>query len=287
MPEQYSERYFDSADGLRLFFRDYSTPAGDGRVPVMCLPGLTRNSRDFERLALSLVHSCRVICPDLRGRGKSAYDPNWRNYNPARYAEDMLLLLGQLEIERVRLVGTSLGGMISMLLADAAPALVAAVVLNDIGPEIDPTGLVRIVAATGNLAPAVSFEDAIEKTRAYYQLALPDWSEANWRWYAQSTYRPIGNGAFDLNYDRNIGEAVRAGAATLPRDPWDIFNALANIPTLLVRGELSDIMSAQIAAKMCAVKPDLRVVTVSNRGHAPILDEAEARHALVDFLAAD
>lgn len=281
----FRERFYTSEDGLTLYFTDYQGPADTTLTPIICLPGLTRNSRDFEQLAAQLCTSHRVICPDFRGRGRSEYDPNWRNYHPARYASDVLGLLQHIDVDRVSLIGTSLGGLVSMLLASDRPELVAAVVLNDIGPEINASGLLRITATAGKLERADTFDAAMANTRANYEIALPDWSEADWRWYTGITYRQTESGDFDLNYDRGIGEAIRSGAAALAREPWSVFDALQETPTLLIRGELSDIMTAAIASRMQSRKPDLQVVAVRNRGHAPVLTEPEALNAITQFLA--
>ncbi len=281
----FNERFYTSDDGLALYFADFPGPPDPTLAPIVCLPGLTRNSRDFEHLAAQLCTSHRVICPDFRGRGRSEYDPVWHNYRPAQYAADVLTLLQHIDVHRVSLIGTSLGGLVSMLLASDRPELLAAVVLNDIGPDIDPRGLLRITATAGKLARADTFDAAMANTRANYEIAFPDWSEAEWQWYAGITYRQTKSGDFDLNYDRGIGEAVRSGAAGVAREPWSVFDGLENIPTLLVRGELSDIMTAAIAAKMQSRKPDLQVVAVRNRGHAPVLTEPEALNAITQLLA--
>ncbi|MBT8077319.1 MAG: alpha/beta hydrolase [Gammaproteobacteria bacterium] len=280
----YEDKYYVSQDGLQLYYRDYASDMSSSAVPVMCIPGLTRNSRDFERLAAALTPRHRVICPDLRGRGRSEYDRDWRNYHPVQYALDIRILLEHLRLDRSNLVGTSLGGIVSTLVARDEPRRVASVVLNDIGPEINPTGLTRVVGSVGTLSRAATFEEAVANTRANYEAALPGWSEEDWRWYAETTYRKTDDGDFDLDYDREIGTAVRAGAAGIPGDPWEVFGALDDIPTLLLRGEHSDIMSANIAEKMKLRNSDLRIVPVSNRGHAPILDEPEALNAIVELL---
>jgi pimeloyl-ACP methyl ester carboxylesterase len=276
---------YPSRDGLQLYCRDYGDRKTHKQLPLICLHGLTRNSRDFERLASELSADCRVLCPDFRGRGESGYDPDWRNYHPAQYARDIELLIARLGLEQFRLLGTSLGGMVATLLAGSLPSQVAAVVLNDIGPEIHPLGLSRIVESAGLLADAPSFADALANTKANYELALPGWSEEDWCWYTNNTYRAAAGRTYTLNYDRQIGTAVRAGLAGIPGDPYTVFDALAALPTLLVRGELSDVMTADIAARMQTRKPDLRIVCVANRGHVPILDEPEAIDAIKEFLA--
>lgn len=273
------------ADGPELYVRDYPAEHDGGLLPVVCLHGLTRNCRDFEPLANRLAPTRRVITPDLRGRGHSDYDPDWRNYHPYRYLEDVWTLLARLDVARAIVVGTSLGGWLSALMAHERPATVAAVVLNDIGPELDPRGLTRI-AATAGMLPAVStWDEAIEQTRQNYELALPRLPEATWRWYAANTYRETATGTIDLNFDRNIGVAARAGVSGLRGDPWELFDALAALPVLVLRGELSDILNETIVDRMRARLAQMQTATVADRGHVPLLDEPESVDAITRFLA--
>lgn len=284
MSAGYASAYFLSDDGLRLHYRDYAR-AGGTLPPLLCLHGLTRNSRDFAPLAEQLASQRRVIAPDLRGRGGSAYDPDWRNYHPARYVADTWRLLDTLAVNRVIVVGTSLGGWMGALMAHERPRCVAGVVLNDIGPELDPRGANRIAANAG-LLPAVSnWDEALAATRAHYEAALPDLDETTWRWYTANTYRAVSPSSIDLNYDRNIGVAVRAGTAGLRLDPWELFDALADKPVLLLRGALSDILSPATVARMHERLPQMCSVTIPNRGHVPLLNEPEATDAIDRFLA--
>jgi len=278
----YEERYVEAADGLRLYCRDYPNPSP--RSAVLCLPGLTRNSGDFAPLATRISETRRVLCPDLRGRGKSGYDPTWRNYHPGRYAADLWQLLDTLQVEEAVVIGTSLGGWMAMLLNHQRPGRIAGVVMNDIGPEADPGGIARVVSTAGRLDVVGSLAEAIEQAKSVYSIAFPDWSEEQWQAYTEATYRPLDDGRFDMNFDRNIGHAAREGISGLDIDPWTMFNGLANVPTLLIHGVLSDILTAPIIEKMHEQKPDLQVVPVRNRGHAPLLDEQEAVDAITIFL---
>jgi pimeloyl-ACP methyl ester carboxylesterase len=278
----YEEHEVETTDGLRLYYRDY--PNVSPQPPVLCLPGLTRNSRDFAPLATHISETRRVICPDLRGRGKSQYDPEWRNYHPGKYAEDLWLLLDALQLGEVVVVGTSLGGWLAMLLNHQRPGRVAGTVMNDIGPETDPTGIARVVATAGLLDIVNDLDEAIEQAKSVYSIAFPDWSDAQWRAYTESTYRQLEDGRLDLNFDRNIGHAAREGVSGLDVDPWTLFEDLAKVPTLLIHGVLSDILTGPIIKKMRQQKPDLQVVPVRNRGHAPLLDEKEAVDAIATFL---
>ena len=278
----YEEHYAEAPDGLRLYYRDY--PSASALAPVLCLPGLTRNSRDFEPLAARIATTRRVIAPDLRGRGKSQYDPEWRNYHPGQYAADIWALLDQLRLQEVVVIGTSLGGWMAMLLNHQRPGRIVGTVMNDIGPEADPNGIARVVAMAGRLDAVGSLAEAIEQAKSVYAIAFPDWDERQWQFYTETTYRRLEDGSFDLNFDRNIGHAAREGVSGLEVDPWAMFEDLASVPTLLIHGVLSDILTGPIIEKMCQRKPDLQVARVRDRGHAPLLDEQEAVDAITTFL---
>lgn len=282
MTKPYEDRYYSSADGLRLYYRDYPGPSH--RIPVFCLPGLTRNSRDFAALAEWMSGERRVICPEFRGRGKSEYDPEWRNYHPVQYATDTWCLLDELELDKVVLIGTSLGGWMAMLMNHQRAGRIAAAVMNDIGPDVNPVGIARVTAGAGRLEKVSTFEDAIAQVKIYYEIAFPDWNDEQWRSYTETTYRKIDDGGFDLNFDRNIGHAAREGVSGLTIDPWDLFDSLRDVPTLVIHGALSDILTEDIILKMQHRKPDLQIAVVSNRGHAPLLDEEEAVDAIATFL---
>jgi pimeloyl-ACP methyl ester carboxylesterase len=282
MHRAYEERYCRSDDGLRLYVRDY--PGPEHRAPVLCLPGLTRNCHDFEALAARLAPQRRVLCPDFRGRGESQYDPDWTNYNPARYAADTWGLLEELQIEHVIVVGTSLGGWLSMLMGHQQPGRVAAVVMNDIGPEVNPDGIARVVDGAGRLDRVPTLDKAVAETKRFYQVAFPDWDDEQWRAFVAITYRETGQGDYDLNFDRNIGHAAREGVSGLDIDPWTLFDSMVDVPALLIHGALSDILTEDIIRKMCDRKPDLRIARVPNRGHAPLLDEKEAIDAISRFM---
>jgi pimeloyl-ACP methyl ester carboxylesterase len=205
----WDERFFESADGLRLHYRDYPTERGNpARLPVLCLHGLTRNSRDFEQLAPHLQRERRVLAADLRGRGQSARDPDWRNYQPGVYLADLAALLDDARAARVVIVGTSLGGLLAMLLAAREPARVAGIVLNDIGPEIDPVGRTRIATYVGRSAPVRNWDEAVSQARATYGSALPEFTDSEWLTLARRSYVEV-DGVPRLDMDAMIGEAVR------------------------------------------------------------------------------
>jgi pimeloyl-ACP methyl ester carboxylesterase len=267
-----------------LYYREYPVPGTD-RLPVVCLPGLTRNSRDFESLALRMQRAGRrVLAPDLRGRGRSQYDPNWTNYHPGTYLGDIEALQAAADAERVVVVGTSLGGILAMLIAATRPTAIAGAVLNDVGPEIAPEGLQRISKYVGRAAPVASWEEAAAQTRATYELALPDLTDEEWLAYARRSYVEV-EGQLRLAMDPMIGEAVRAAPAGAAPDLWPVFGALTPLPALALRGEFSDILSEGTFERMGREKPDLRRVTVRRRGHVPLLDEPECVDAIDEFLA--
>lgn len=283
---QHTDGYYSSADGLKLYFRDYPGPAAAGLDPLLCLPGLTRNSRDFDEVAALLCRRWRVLTTDLRGRGHSEHDPDRGHYHPAQYVDDVFALLEHLSLTRVAVIGTSLGGWMAMLMAHRRPAALSAVVLNDIGPELDPAGLARVATSAGLLPAVADWDGAVAELRRHTELVFPDWSAERWMAFARKLYEPAADGGLDVRLDRNVGVALREGRSGLREDPWMLFGALAPIPTLLVHGALSDILTAPIIRRMQAAKPDLAVVTVPNRGHAPNLDEPEAIDAIESFLAA-
>ena len=277
------DRQYASADGLRLYYRDYPAHAA-GRLPVLCLPGLTRNCRDFESTALRLQRTRRVLTPDLRGRGRSQYDPNWRNYHPGTYLADLALLLADAGVPRVVLLGTSLGGILSMLVAATAPHVPAAVILNDIGPEVDPAGAQRISSYVGRHTPVRDWADAAAQMREMYQVAMPDAEESDWMAFARRSYTEV-DGVPRLDVDPGIGEAVRAAPAGAAPDLWPAYASLRPLPALAIRGELSDVLSQATFDRMAREKPDLQRVTVARRGHPPLLDEPECVAAIDAFLA--
>ena len=278
-----TERYYASAEGLRLYYRDYAGGASS-KLPVLCLPGLTRNSRDFDHVARRIQPGRRVLCADLRGRGRSQHDPDWRNYHPCTYLQDIARLLADAGVERAVFFGTSLGGILSMLYAATQPQVVAAAILNDIGPEVDPAGLARIASYVGRHAPATSWDDAVAMVRSTYEIALPDLTDEQWAEYARRSYTEV-DGLPKLDVDPNVGEAVRAAPVAAAPDLWPVFAALRPIPTLVLRGASSDILSRATFERMHAEKPDLVRVEVPNRGHVPLLDEPEAVVAIDAFLA--
>jgi pimeloyl-ACP methyl ester carboxylesterase len=279
-----ADYWFDSADGLRLYSRVYAGPAAEAPV-LLCLHGLMRNGRDFTDLAPRFAARFRVIVPDVRGRGLSARDPDSNNYQIPVYLKDTALLLAGLGAMRVSVIGTSMGGLMAMSLAVLRPGLVERMVLNDVGPEVDPVGLERIRTYAGRSPPVNSWREAIAQVRSIYGAAWPDLSDERWEEIARRSYRADARGIPQADADSLIGEMARRSPAVAP-DLWPLWRLLGRVPVLAIRGAHSDILSAATLTRMQREKPDLRVLTVSNRGHAPLLDEPECLTVLDEFLAA-
>ena len=279
-----AEYWFDSQEGLRLFSRVYAGPSA-GAAVVVCLHGLMRNSRDFEDLAPHLAARYRVIVPDVRGRGFSARDPNFNNYEIPVYLNDLLLLLTGLGVGRARIIGTSMGGLMAMVLGVMQPQLVAGIVLNDVGAELDPQGLERIRGYAGKSAPVRSWEEAVADVRGIYGSVWPGLSDERWQRIARLSYRASAQGVPEADADPLIAEPFRDPKTGAP-NLWPLWGALAKVPILAIRGAHSDILSAATLARMQQEKPDLEVLEVANRGHAPLLDEPECLAAIDEFLAA-
>lgn len=278
---RYRERHLTAQDGLRLYYRDYGDPLSP-RLPLLCLTGLTRNSADFADLAERHAAERRILCLDYRGRGRSGYDPNWRNYEPHTYLSDIAHLVAATDLHRAVVVGTSLGGILAMGLAVMRPTLLAGVVLNDIGPDVIAGGLTRILDYIGIDQPQPDWDSAV----AALQKLLPTLSirtEAGWLKMAQATYRAGPDGKLHFDWDLNLAKPLKAMRGP-PPDLWPYFRALRAVPVLALRGALSDMLSAETFERMALAKPDLLRVTVPNSGHAPTLNEPEAAAAIDDFI---
>lgn len=282
----FQDVWYQSSDGLRLYARHYTCTAKP-RATILCMHGLTRNSADFSELCERLQADYELIVADQRGRGRSEYDSNSANYQPPVYVKDMFTLLDQLTIESVILIGTSMGGLMAMTMASMQPERVDAMVLNDIGPEVDPSGLQRIMAYAGRVPEVHNWNEAAEQARTLNGIAFPDYSDGDWQHFARKLYVENCDAIPQLAYDPAIARAIDNNeSAAVPVDLWPMFETLAKIPTLLVRGATSDILSAECVAKMHSCHPNLVSAEVPGRGHAPMLDEPVAESALNDFLQA-
>ncbi|MBL8517279.1 MAG: alpha/beta fold hydrolase [Betaproteobacteria bacterium] len=281
----YADVFFTSADGIRLYARDYAGPANDSPA-ILCLHGLTRNSKDFDNLARHLAPKARVLVPDTRGRGRSARASDLSTYRPEHYVADVLALLDLLDLPAVHLIGTSMGGLMSMMLLGRAPARVRSVIINDIGPQVEPAGLQRIAGyvGQGNIeAGAHDWRAAAENVRRTNADAFPDFGERDWEDMTRNLHVQIDDRVV-LDYDPAIARGLADGTAA--PDLWKLFEGLAPRPMLVLRGELSDLLSEATVARMRAHSPLVETRVVAKRGHAPTLDEADSRAAIDAFLAA-
>ncbi|MFA3917349.1 alpha/beta fold hydrolase [Ruegeria hyattellae] len=265
---------FTTTDGLRLHFSD----EGAG-VPLLCLPGLTRNGDDFNFVKPHLVH-LRLLTLDFRGRGGSDYDPDHMHYNIAREALDVIELLDHLALDKVSLLGTSRGGLVSMVLAATHPDRLAAVILNDIGPEVAPAGLERIMGYVGILPNSKTLDQAAVGLKKFMDPEFPGVPLGRWREQANFQYDESQDG-LTLRYDAKLRDALLEQAqAGPPPDLWPLFEALKPIPTGVIRGANSDLFTSETLQKMQESHPGLVSAEVPNRGHVPFLDEPEALHVI-------
>jgi|SRR5690554_2135744 len=280
----YTQGEWTSADGLILRYREYSGPAD--RLPVLCIPGLTRNSRDFEPLVEAFAGERRFICPDLRGRGRSDYAKDTATYRPMQYAEDILGALDWLQIDRAVMVGTSLGGIVILLLATLAPERIAAAALNDVGPEVEAKGLDRIRDYVGLGRSYSTWMHAARGLKVQAGQAYPDFEVTDWLQMAKRLMAVGPGGRIAFDYDMKIAEPFHDPAGAIPEtDLWPAFRALSGRPVLVLRGEMSDILSATTAARMAQEIPQVEAVTVPRTGHTPTLEEPAARAAIGRLLA--
>ncbi len=279
----YFDRFWTSRDGLKLHFRDYAGRAD--RPPVLCLPGLTRNARDFSHVAERLAGEWRVICPDLRGRGDSAYAKDSATYNPLQYADDIALLLEQEGITRCVSFGTSLGGLITMIMALGDASRFAGVLLNDVGPELSSEGLERIRGYVGQGRSFPTWMHAARWMEEAQGPVYPGYDLKDWLAMAKRCMTVGGNGRIVFDYDMKIAEPITQPAQEGAVDLWPAFQALDGRPVLLLRGSLSDILTAATVKKMATKLSDCEAVTVPKVGHAPMLDEPKAVAAIDRLLA--
>jgi pimeloyl-ACP methyl ester carboxylesterase len=288
MPGEYTSRFVTAQDGLRLHVRDYKAPASDN-LPVVCLPGLARTGADFHELGLALSRDAdaprRVIALDYRGRGRSDYDRNPANYSFATEVSDLLAVLTAFEIARAVFVGTSRGGLLIMLLATVRPAAIAGAVLNDIGPVIDPRGLVRIKSYVGKLPQPANFDDAAELLRRLFSGHFPKLTAAEWMAFARRSFEERG-GRLVPTYDPRLAKTLETFDIERPLPPlWKEFDALCRIPMMVIRGANSDVLSPETVSAMRQRRRELEVFEVPDQGHAPLLAETGIVNRLAAFVA--
>lgn len=278
----YSDGFWQSRDGLKLHYRDY--PGREDRPPVICLHGLTRNARDFAGLAARLAGEWRVICPEMRGRGGSAYAKDADTYNPHQYVEDLTELLDQAGIDRFVSVGTSLGGIITMLAALEMPERIAGAVLNDVGPRLEPEGLQRIRAYVGQGRSFPTWMHAARALEEMHRPAHPDFDVADWLDMAKRLMALAAGGRIVFDYDMKIAEPFAETNRDEQPDMWPCLDALAGRPLLFLRGAKSDILSDATLQRMKRQVPDADALTIDGVGHAPDLGEPEAIVAVMRLL---
>ncbi|MBW6418645.1 alpha/beta fold hydrolase [Celeribacter sp. PS-C1] len=273
-------QYFTTSDGLRLAY----DVQGAG-IPVLCLAGLTRNMDDFEPVVDHFAGDAQIIRLDSRGRGASDHDPNMMNYSIPQESADALALLDHLGIDKAAILGTSRGGLIAMALAVTAKARLSGVLLNDIGPEMDPQGLSHIMDYLGRPSAYRSFEDAADKLPKALGAQFPNLSRDQWLTYARRIWSE-GDSRLQLRYDPRLRDAIEAQSVTgaLP-DLWPLFEAFDGLPLALLRGENSDLLPRSTFDEMQRRRPDMIAVEVKDRGHVPFLDEPESLDVIARFLA--
>jgi pimeloyl-ACP methyl ester carboxylesterase len=282
----YAEKRFRSQDDLELYYRDYGDPLSDA-VPVVCLSGLTRNSKDFHLFASALAPKRRVVALDYRGRGRSAYDPNPENYAPKTYVGDVVALLAAAGIKRAVFVGTSLGGICTMVLSAVLPAAMAGAVLNDVGPEMDPIGLSRIATNVGTAVNRADYNGAVQYLREAFASPYPDLDDAGWMDFAHRLFtEDKTTGGVRLDYDLNIAVGLRAAAEAGGNIPsiWPFYHGLKHVPVMVIRGVLSDILSDSTFRRMADDMPQTTLLEVPNRGHVPLLHEPTCLGPILKFL---
>ena len=279
-------------DGLRLHVREYGLRTAP-LLPVVCLPGLTRTVSDFDTLAPVLANASaaggsqrRVIAIDSRGRGESEYDKNPENYNVATELGDVVTILSALGISQAIFVGSSRGGILAMLLAATQPAFLAGAILHDIGPVIEPQGLVRIKSYAGKLPQPRNFEEGTEILRRLFGTQFPKLTTADWLAAARRTWK-IADGALVPTYDVRISQTLADLDIDHPLPSmWTEFDALARVPVLVIRGANSDILSADTVAKMNEHHPGMQIIEVPDEGHVPLLVGEQLLQRVAAFVAA-
>ena len=282
----YRSVFVSAPDGLRLHARDYG-PRVFSALPVVCLPGLARTAGDFHGLALALAADPaaprRVIALDYRGRGESARDPNPANYSLPVELADLRAVLTALNISPAIFIGTSRGGILTMLLAAAQPTAIAGAILNDIGPVIEPQGLLRIKGYVGKLPQPRTIDEGALILKRLFVVQFPNLSEAQWREAAQLTWIARGE-ALTLSYDPQLSRTLETFELDQAIPPlWAQFDALAAMPLMVIRGALSDLLSAATVAAMQARRQTIEIIEVADQGHPPLLGSPEMIQRIADF----
>lgn len=275
--------FYTVEDGVTLYARDYSGPE-ERNGCVLMMHGLTRNSKDFEVLAEKLSASYRVLVADQRGRGKSEWDSQPERYAIPTYVGDMFALLEAAGEKQVAAVGTSMGGLMAMVMNAASPGVFSHVVLNDIGPELSKVGLDRISSYVGQGGPISTWEEAVAYNRSINGVAFPTLRDDQWETFTRQLFSER-DGAPYLDYDPAISQAVRADdGSAVPPDLWPVFQLLNTQPLMLVRGAISDLLDNEIKDRMIVEVPSLEYVEVPDVGHAPMLIDESVTTVIEQFI---
>ena len=277
----YEDRYWTSEDGLELHCRDY--PGNAAKTPIICIPGLTRNARDFAHLGEWLNGERRIIMVNLRGRGESEYARDSSSYTVKTYVADIIGMMDELNLPKAVFFGTSLGGIITMVMAAWHPERVAGAMINDIGPDVDQRGLDRIAEYLGQGRSFDTWAHAARDLAEINKEIFPDYKLNDWIAYAKKLYRMNSSGRIKLDYDMKISEPFedKGGANDAL---WRALDSLKDVPTLILRGELSDLFSEATAQQMLAKLNKAQLVTVPHVGHAPTLQEPTSLDAIAALL---
>lgn len=287
--QDYQSHFITMQDGLRLHLRDYGSTHG-ALLPVVCLAGLTRTSADFAALAQALAHGRfgpprRVIAIDYRGRGQSDYDSDWHHYDVRVESTDIIAALTALSINEAQFIGTSRGGLIAMVLAAMRPGLIKALVLNDVGPVLEPKGLARIKSYVGKMPQPQSWADAVNLLKNVSSNHFPALSDDDWQAYARQTFQEV-KGKLVPCYDLKLAKTLDLIDLDVPQpDLWPQFEAMRAIHMLVLRGALSDLLSEQTFGAMQMRHPGCKGLTVPGQGHAPLLRDELSMTTISQFLA--
>ena len=289
MADPFREVRYSAPDGLRLYTRIYGDRHAQRRLPVVCLPGLTRNVRDFHALALALSSGEKgrtVFAFDYRGRGRSDYDRDWRRYDLQVETADVEAGLNALGIERAAFIGTSRGGLILHLLSARRPGALAAVILNDVGPVVEGEGLALIRTTLEKAPRPQNWREAAEVQRIAHGATFPALSESDWDRMARAVFRENERGRIVPDYDPMLIKILRAVDLSRPLpDAWQQFMGLTALPLMLIRGEYSKLLSAETVERMSALHPRMKVITVAGQGHPPMLETGELPQRIAEFIA--
>ncbi|MEM1370687.1 MAG: alpha/beta hydrolase [Pseudomonadota bacterium] len=286
LPVTFEEIRFRVRDGLQLYARRYPATPSPRAKPVLCLPGLTRNSKDFDALARYLANDTSgprdVYTLDFRGRGQSDWDDNWKNYSVLLEALDVVDFCTLMGLHKVNIVGTSRGGLVTMVLAAMQPGLIGTTVLNDIGPVLEADGFMRIASYVGKTMLPTDWNDAAAKSKAGNAAQFPDLSDADWQRFARQLFNEK-NGKPTAGYDPKLGNAFSVLDGGMP-PIWPQYKGLTNAPMLILRGELSDLLAAETTEEMCRRHAAAEAYTVPREGHAPLLWDEATQRRISQFL---